>query len=317
MFAGLKFRNRINNGLEADLINRGSTLGLWARIRAVLPGGTGSTSVGVALSPVGTGAISAHVPDGTSVGGNARGIYAVDLQTSRTAASHVASAQQTVVAGGHANTAGGNYSTCSGGQSNQSSGNSSVVAGGSTNTASGGQSTVSGGTGNIADGTGSWVPGGYQGTVRGLFGGYAWSAVQRSVVGDNQHFGQVTSRTTTDAATATDLTANRGAAGSENIMVLPNNSSASGIWLIHARDSSGNAATWIKAFRATRGANAASTAVAFSTDMMTASIDAALSTVTVSIIADTTNGGPKVQVTGIAATTIDWNAEPFALQIVR
>lgn len=330
MFPGLKFRNRVAPGVEADVVNRGATLGTWASIRAALGAGPQSQNVGVALQPYGTGAIAAQVPDGTIAGGNARGPNSVDFQTLRILATQVPSSQGAVIAGGKNNIATAQFSAVVGGQGNTAAGggwsvvggrdnNNSAVYGtafGFGNSVTGDVATVSGGASNTASGSYSWCPGGYQATVRGLFGAYAWSSGQRSTLGDTQHFGQVTAVTTTDT-TATDLTSNRSAAGATNIMVLPNNCACSGLWLIQARDSSGNAATWIKAFRATRGANAASTAIAFSTDMMTANIDAALSTVTVTIVADTTHGGPKVQVTGVAATTIDWIAEPFALQTVR
>ena len=52
----------------------------------------GTTNVDVVITPKGTGAfILGAAPDGTAVGGNKRGSGAVDLQTSRTAASQVAS----------------------------------------------------------------------------------------------------------------------------------------------------------------------------------------------------------------------------------
>lgn len=50
----------------------------------------GTTNVGVAVVPKGTGAFTLAVPDGTSTGGNARGPNAIDLQTLRTAAGQVA-----------------------------------------------------------------------------------------------------------------------------------------------------------------------------------------------------------------------------------
>ena len=50
-----------------------------------------ATNVNAALVPKGTGAIVAQIPDGTTVGGNARGSYAVDFQIIRTNANQVAS----------------------------------------------------------------------------------------------------------------------------------------------------------------------------------------------------------------------------------
>lgn len=107
----------------------------------------------IVLKPNGTGAIIASVPDGTAAGGNARGHYAVDLQTTRTAATNVASGINSTIAGGATNTASSNYSTISGGQSNTASTNThATVVGGFRNTGSGLQS-VSGGRDNISSGT--------------------------------------------------------------------------------------------------------------------------------------------------------------------
>lgn len=62
--------------------------------------GTGIANMNLVLSPRGTGAlIAGPVPDGTAVGGNARGQYAIDLQTYRTAATQVASGVNSVVIG--------------------------------------------------------------------------------------------------------------------------------------------------------------------------------------------------------------------------
>jgi len=53
--------------------------------------GTGIANMNLVLTPKGTGAlISGPMPDGTATGGNARGQYAIDLQTYRTAATQVA-----------------------------------------------------------------------------------------------------------------------------------------------------------------------------------------------------------------------------------
>ncbi len=51
------------------------------------------TNIAVALTPKGTGYISAQVPDGTAAGGNARGTKCVDLQLTRGAAAQVAAGE--------------------------------------------------------------------------------------------------------------------------------------------------------------------------------------------------------------------------------
>jgi len=73
----------------------------------------GTTNVGIAIVPKGTGAFSLSVPDGTSTGGNARGAYAIDLQLLRTAATQVAGGIYSFVAGG-GSVASGGYSVAIG-----------------------------------------------------------------------------------------------------------------------------------------------------------------------------------------------------------
>lgn len=87
------------------------------------------------------GALSLQIPDNTVIGGNPRGLGAVDLQTQRTAATQVASGVGSFVAGVN-NTASGAQSTASG-SGNTASG-AQAVAMGSGNTASGGYSVAMG-----------------------------------------------------------------------------------------------------------------------------------------------------------------------------
>lgn len=156
-----------------------------------------------ALTPIGTGALLAQVPDGDIAGGDKRGEYATDFQRQRALTSQVASGGYSVISGGGSNTASGIYSTVSGGfgntasggysfaagRNNTASGNATVVAGylntasghygavlgGYGNTVSGESATVAGGYDNKASGDRSWVPGGGGGETRGLMGAYAYS----------------------------------------------------------------------------------------------------------------------------------------------
>jgi hypothetical protein len=119
-----------------------------------------TTNANLVIAPNGTGALVASIPDGTITGGNARGTNAVDLQTTRTAATNVSSAQNSTISGGSTNTASSNFSTVSGGQSNTATASThATVVGGQSNTASGQRSTVIGGFNNTASGTLSLVGG--------------------------------------------------------------------------------------------------------------------------------------------------------------
>ncbi len=108
--------------------------------------------------------------DGTLVsdvgGGNARGANAVDLQTSRTLATQVASGISSVVTGGNNNVASGFSSVVGGGDDNTASGaGDNVVGGGFSNNSSGTFSTISGGQKNTAVGFNSAIGGGESNTT--------------------------------------------------------------------------------------------------------------------------------------------------------
>lgn len=149
-----------------------------------------STNAGIVLKPNGTGAIMAQVPDGTAVGGDARGQYAVDLQMVRSSADQVASSPYSVLLGGQNNkvysTSGWNflggglnntintlsyaYNTIVGGQSNSIStfSRNSFIGGGASNSITKDYSTISGGQSNTAStNTHATVVGGQSNTASG------------------------------------------------------------------------------------------------------------------------------------------------------
>jgi hypothetical protein len=132
----------------------------------------------VFVQPAGTGALQAQQTTSSVTGGNARGANAVDWQTSRTAATQVASGTQSTISGGINNTVssqygvigggttnivgtGGFVSTVSGGFSNNSNNAYTFVGGGTANTASGIKSLVVGGENNSALGVLNFIGGGY------------------------------------------------------------------------------------------------------------------------------------------------------------
>jgi hypothetical protein len=160
-----------------------------------------TTNSGISIVPNGTGAITASIPDGTVTGGNARGQYAVDLQTARGFSYEVASGDYSFAVGfgniasgafsiamGLRNTASGqnstaigggagagqgvnatnSFATAIGGLQNLASGQYSGVFGGLVNTASSNYSTISGGQSNTAStNTHATVVGGQSNTSSG------------------------------------------------------------------------------------------------------------------------------------------------------
>ncbi|MBK9247192.1 MAG: hypothetical protein IPM69_03550 [Ignavibacteria bacterium] len=89
-----------------------------------------ASNVDIALTPKGTGALTAQVADNTTTGGNKRGENATDWQSIRFNASEVASANYSTISGGVANTASGYISTVSGGYQNTNVGDYSAILGG-------------------------------------------------------------------------------------------------------------------------------------------------------------------------------------------
>jgi len=124
-----------------------------------------ATNVDVALSPKGTGALTAQVADNTASGGDKRGTYAVDWQMARANATEVASGPYSTIGGGRNNTANNQYSTISGGTNNIASGTYTSIGGGENNSASDVHSTIGGGFTNTAGGEFSTVSGGNTNTA--------------------------------------------------------------------------------------------------------------------------------------------------------
>lgn len=124
-----------------------------------------TTNADIVLQPKGTGSVLAQLPDSTTTGGNKRGTYAVDLQTSRPAATRVASGNYSIVVGGDGNVASGTYSVAVGGQTSQATGNYSFVGGGSTNAASSTYAFVGCGGSNSAQDQYTVITGGQSNTI--------------------------------------------------------------------------------------------------------------------------------------------------------
>jgi hypothetical protein len=131
------------------------------------------------------GALQAQsTTNGTPVGGNARGLGAVDWQMRRGSASNVASGQESVIGGGYGNTV---------------SGIQSVVAGGAANTNLGGSSFIGAGVGNSTSGLSSMVLAG---------GGYNTTNSYYSFVGGGSYnTAGVNSAATTQTTTALGIVA--------------------------------------------------------------------------------------------------------------
>lgn len=282
-----------SSNYERLALNAGAT-GDWLQVAAETAG-TGVDNIGLAFSPAGTGPISAHVPDSTATRGNARGANAVDWQTSRSAAAQVASGAGSTIVGGTSNTASG-LNAVAGGDSNTASANYGVVFG-TANTASG-TAAFAAGSGNTASGSYSWSPGGYQATTRGLSGVYAYSAGQRSALGDAQVIGQPVRRTTTDAtpvSLATD-----GTPAATTVMVLPASSMMACEALVGMKYGSDSAGYKLYGVFERDGSN--NTSLVGSVNQIVIAEDAGLSGADATLVANDTLEAAEIQVTGPAGT---------------
>jgi len=137
------FTERVN--IEADSLVTTQTSSVIA---------ASTTNANLVIAPNGTGALIASIPDGTATGGNARGINAVDLQTSRSTTANVASGDFSTIIGGSSCTASGQYSIVGG--LGSSSSNYAGVTFGNANTNNSYGGVVSGGQNNIG-GNASYV----------------------------------------------------------------------------------------------------------------------------------------------------------------
>jgi hypothetical protein len=136
-----------------------------------------ATNINAAIRPKGTGAIVASIPDGTTVGGNSRGQYAVDLQITRSSsADRVAGGSYSFIGGGTNNGLGiAPYSVIVGGQSNRindATGGQSqhaFIGGGSSNYIDrSGPSVICGGSSNTIGRPSSFIGGGGPNTISGF-----------------------------------------------------------------------------------------------------------------------------------------------------
>lgn len=313
---------------------------------SLLATNAGFANIDAAFTPKGTGAFTLQVADNATTGGNKRGTNAVDLQTSRGAATQVASGASSFTAGG-SNTASNSFAVALG-SSNSATGVQSFAAGnnntaggaqgvalGNGNSAGGGQSFTVGnnnsasatysfaiGNGTTASGLtsfssgaqstasteGSVVLGGSYGTSRALVGNRVFPALIGTTAGARQ-FTLVTLGLSTTDATVSYMTSD----GTSSInstttnIVLPNNSAFYFKGEIVAGvTAAGNTKGWSIEGVVKRGASAA-TVVFVGTPTVTSSFaDAGASGWTITVAVNTTIGGINIVATGQAATAIRW-----------
>lgn len=302
----------------------------------------GSANADFALSPKATGALTAHIADSATAGGNKRGAYATDWQRDRIANTQVASGASSTISGGRRNTASNSDASVSGGITNIASGSASTVCGGDTNTASGASSVVVGGTSNVASGDYSIAGGqictasanhssafGNANTANGLYslaigrfstgrsilGGFVHASGRIGGASDAQAGRYHLIKQTTDA-TPTALTAGAGTLSATTTVALPNDSAYFFSIGVVARVSGGATVAGWKIEGTIKRDSGAGTTALVGTPVVTA-LGAIGGSLSVAAVADTTNGSLNVQVTGIAAATIKWSALVDTVEVIN
>jgi hypothetical protein len=267
------------------------------------------TNVDVALSPKGSGAVLAQIPDGTATGGNKRGTNAVDWQTSRSSSSYVASATGSVVAGGVNNRAAGAYSTIVGGANIQAV---------SSYTIGGGYNSSASSSGGLALGYIARADG-YYSTALGYYADSKERPSSFSIGGYNRSDSghpfqtniQNVSVETTDA-TPTVLTGYSSASWIYQNRMDVNSAYAFKIMLIAGVTGAGDTKAWELTGCIKRGASGVPTLVGAVTKTVIAS-DTGAATWDCDIVIDTE--AFMVQATGQAATTIRWTASIYTAEM--
>lgn len=243
--------------------------------------------------------------------GTCSGAYAL-------AAGYLTSANGTnSLALGYGNTASGSESTAIGTYSANATA-SYAIAIGREQTASADAATAIGGQGNVASAQRAMAIGnyltangeyslalGFRSHVFGIYGRQTYASGNESTDGDSQ-VSKFILRERTTGNTATTLTSNSSAASTNNQVILSNNSAYRFKGTIIGKQSgSTNAAAWDVDGLIVRGANASATTLLISNVTLVQNTPA---WGTPTLAADTTNGGLRVQVTGAAATNIQWTA---------
>ena len=282
------------------------------------------TNIGIALTPKGTGFISARVPDGTAAGGNARGANAVDLQVASSVAARVASGVNSALIGGRENTASGVESACIGGSTCVASGPSGIAGGGSsvasgTNTIAVGTQCTASGFSSVALGSTCTASGGSdvaagrictttangsaalgahgRGHIGGMLAVGHWWFSSTAEMGENQTIiiGW-NGKTTTNAEVELLATASARA-------ILRANTGWHGMLTITGRKSDGSAvAIYARKVVIKRVSNTTTLE-----DLQTIGTDSTAGT-SISITADDTNDSLKVAATGVSGETWRWQA---------
>ena len=322
-----------NANIKVGQLITGTSIATYPHTYVAAISGT-SLTLSQAASGSSTSTLSFYTPHGVVVGGGnnqATGAYSfiggggdAGTAANRNTASgdwsfvgggnkNIASGSGAIVVGGSNNqTSGNNYAFIGGGVNNLAGGYSSTILGGVQNTANNNFASCVGGQQNSATGSSSIVMGGERGTARLINGNTVFPASTQPIAASNgisQAALLVLGRQTTDA-TPTVLCSDASAASTTNQVILPNNSAYYFRGEIVAGvTGGGNTKGWTIEGVIKRGSGVGTAAIVGTPVLNVIAQDSGASTWTISITADTTNGGLSITVTGQASTTIRWVAK--------
>lgn len=300
------------------------------------------TNVDAVIFPKGWGSFMLQVPDGTTTGGNKRGKYSADFQTSRSAANQICGDDYSGLFGINNRISGGGAYNFLTGNTNVLSGCISSSAAGDVNTLTSTTSThifgshisstasyaaafgyghTHGGTATFATGQGHTTSGLYT-VVEGRYGddnGKRCRFVKACdndalAVGVSQKSDWVLAAKTTGTVSVVMTSDASGASAATNQINLQNNSVYYMQGTIVAKQSSSsNVAVWTVSVRIYRGANAASTTV---TGATVTAVENTPGWGTPTLTADTTYGGLQIGVSGATATNVRWTFSGTTTEVV-
>lgn len=256
-------------------------------------------NVDAAIVPKGSqGAILGAIPDNLTTGGDKRGQGAVDLQLYRLGI-------------GASGVASGSFAGLVAGQDNIASGSDAFGGGGSLNTATQQGSAFIGGQNLTVDGVNSRA-GGNQASVFGMLGVDVWSPNSGNTTGGRQLMDTVMTMNTGTAVPAILNTVGGSGAvqpgQADRNFVMKNNSLMSVDAFVVCN---GNGTGEFASFRVSgivQRLGGAATSVVRQKTITPLANSAAFAACACDLIADTTAGGWDIQVTGIAATNMQWVA---------
>lgn len=260
-----------------------------------------------------------HVGGVISRGGNARGVGASDLQTSRALATQVASGVRSTILGGQNNTASGPDSIAGG--TGSTANNTAAVALGNNAQATAPQALATGfntqatsqsasAFGDASQATASWSQAGGNRSLAWLTGQRSWATTVWADPADAQFSDLVVRKQTVGAGNFELFLDGDGA--TERI-ILRDNTSYSIVVAVICRDSQGLTNHYILEGTIKRNAGPGTTALVGAVNKRIIAEEQVPADA--NLIADNVNGAAVVQVTGVNGTTIRWVAHVKITQV--